>query len=367
MERKKLGLLFVTLVALVATLLMVVPGCTGGGGGGTTPTATGTSEKKFNIKLAAICASEGTEADLVRLLMKEYEDRSGGRITTEIHWGYELMGGPQAIEACAAGSLEMIEGAPYDDEGFDPRWGICNVPFLWNNMDHMIRFSQTKSWADWMKWNEDHGLRMTNYEGYMISQKMAQDAGLPDYALNMQVYSNFNWSTLSDLKGKNFRVLPGPTYAKVGELLNMKTFSVSSSELPVALQTGMVDIMHGGGSESYCTSLGIVPNMKYFWLNPHFDQSLYPMYMSQKLWKSLPADLQKAVNDSNAEWAPIAQQANLKDWVSYYAFLKKNMTEIKPTKEVIEEFRTKLAPIRDVLAPEVKAMLPDIDATFWPK
>jgi len=295
----------------------------------------------------------GSSSDLIysQDLAKRWTAATGGLLTFDVHYQYELYKGPEAIEAIAAGALQVNTGHAYAAYGWDPRWDIYNLPMVFDSYEHMERFNDSPAMAEFCTEMEKRGTRV------VPGSLHAAMAGMP-------IYTNFPVKSIDDLAGHDMRVLPGPTYAKMAKLLGTNGVSISSSELPVALQTGMVDMMHGGGQRGYVDSLGIADNMKYF-LQPDLTLSTYWLWVSTKWFRSLPEEWQEAMDKACQEWMPIAHDFYRYGTSTSKQYLRDRLTEVVLSDEQVAKLRQKLAPIyQDYagLSPGCQAILDAVEA-----
>ncbi|MDP2917252.1 MAG: TRAP transporter substrate-binding protein DctP [Dehalococcoidia bacterium] len=336
--------LFVFLVlALVLGLNAVMAGCA------SKPQETLKPQKVLWAETGAPKAT----SDLIFLdLQSRINKATNGLLSFEVHYQYELYKGPEGIEAVSSGALPFTVSNAYDAYTWDPRWDIYNFPMVFDDFDHMMRFNDSKTMADFQEEMRQKGTMVLfgTLKGSMAS---------------MPIYTKFPVKKYTDLAGHNMRVLAGPTYAKMTELLGTKGMTIASSELPVALKTGMFDCMHGGGQRGYVDSLGIADNMKYF-LQPDLTTSTYWVFMSTKWYESLPKDIQKTIKDVCAEWQPVGNKTYIDSTVDSKNYLRSRLTEIVMPESEVQWLRNTLKPLYALYAglhPKAKDILAAVEAT----
>lgn len=255
----------------------------------------------------------------------------------ELHYSYDLYRGSAGMEAMSENALQGATYATYDMESWEPRIGVFNVPFTFNVPEEVLAFVETPQWKGVEQDMENRGTKML-VAGYNF--------------WTMEFYSTYPVSTMEDMAGHTLRVLPGATMQRMGELLGMKTNSISTSELPVALSTGMVDCMIGGGGKGYVTSLGIGDTMSYYLRN---EFNWYPSFItfSTEWWNSLPDDVRMAAESVLPEWKEFALEFAYANEDEYFEWLPTILTPQALSLAEMDKMRATLAPINEMVAPRI--------------
>lgn len=337
----KKGLL--AFLALALGLSTIMTACSSG------PSQTLQAQK---ILWAETGAPKATSDIIFLELQKRITEATNGLLTFENHYQYELYKGPEGIEACSAGALPFTVTNAYDSYSWDPRWDIYNFPMIFDDFDHMKRFNDSKAVQDLSEEMKAKGTMV------LFGSLKASMASMP-------IYTKFPVKSYDDLKGHNMRVLAGPTYAKMTELMGTKGMTVASSEMPVAIKTGMFDVMHGGGQRGYVDSLGIADNMKYF-LQPDLTTSTYWVWMSTKWYESLPKDTQETIKKVCLEWQPWGNDTYLAGTVDSKNYLRSRLTEIVMPEAEVNKLRATLKPLYAMyegIHPKAKDILAAVEAT----
>ncbi len=242
-------------------------------------------DKTYTMKIAL-----PTLNDASHLFAKNFaaalERDSGGRIKPEIYPASQLGSIPRMIEGTQFGAIQCAVIPPEFFVGVDERFEVMAAPGLVNSMEHGERLAADPA-----------ALKM------MLS--LGNDKGLHGVAMLLNSLSSVIAKAplrhLADFKGKKIRVLASPFQTQALGRLGATPVAMTLADVVPAIQQGAIDGALGG----------IV-----VWTPMHFqDTAKYVTEINQpaifviaevnkKWYKSLPADLQKIVDNAAA-----AQQA----------------------------------------------------------
>jgi TRAP-type C4-dicarboxylate transport system substrate-binding protein len=214
------------------------------------------------------------------------EKDSGGRIKTEIYPASQLGAIPRQIEGTQFGSIQCAVIPPEFFVGVDERFEVMAAPGLVSSMEQGQRVAADPAVLKLML-------------------GLGADKGLHGVALFMNspssVVSKAPIRHLADFKGKKIRVLASPFQMQPMARLGATPVAMTLGDVVPALQQGAIDgaiggivvftPMHFQDAAKYVTETG--------------QPAVYAIAEINKAWyESLPADLQKIVDDDAA-----AQQA----------------------------------------------------------
>jgi TRAP-type C4-dicarboxylate transport system substrate-binding protein len=120
---------------------------------------------------------------------------------------------------------------------------------------------------------------------------------VPYYAVSMK---NEFAKTLEDLKGKKIRSMGGVS-ASFLKKAGAGTITLPMSEVPAALQTGVIDGIHTGLAGPYAMNLWDVA--PYFTANAHGDNDFY-MLMNKDVYESLPSEVKEGIAAAQRDLEP---------------------------------------------------------------
>jgi TRAP-type C4-dicarboxylate transport system substrate-binding protein len=210
------------------------------------------------------------------------EKDSGGRIKTQIFPASQLGSIPRQIEGTQFGAIQCALIPPEFFVGVDERFELMAAPGLVDSMAHGQRLAA------------DPALRK-------LMLGLGANKGLHGVALFMNAPSSVIAKApirhLADFKGKKIRVLASPFQAQPIAQLGATPVAMTLADVVPALQQGAIDgavggivvwtPMHFQDAAKYVTETG--------------QPAVYVVVEVSKTWyDSLPADLQKIVDDDAA-------------------------------------------------------------------
>jgi TRAP-type transport system periplasmic protein len=211
------------------------------------------------------------------------EKDSGGRIKAEIFPASQLGSIPRQIEGTQFGAIQCALIPPEFFVGVDERFEVMAAPGLVDSMDHGQRLAADPA-----------------VKKLMLS--LGSNKGLHGVALFMNSPSSVIAKNpirhLADFKGKKIRVLASPFQTQAISRLGATPVAMTLGDVVPAIQQGAIDgavggivvwtPMHFNDAAKYVTETG--------------QPAVYAIVEVNKAWyESLPADLQKMVDDDAAK------------------------------------------------------------------
>jgi len=211
------------------------------------------------------------------------EKDSGGRIKPEIFPASQLGSIPRQIEGTQFGAIQCALIPPEFFVGVDERFEVMAAPGLVDSMDHGQRLAADPA-----------------VKKLMLG--LGADKGLHGVALFMNSPSSVIAKSpirhLADFKGKKIRVLASPFQTQAIARLGATPVAMTLGDVIPAIQQGAIDgavggivvwtPMHFQDAAKYVTETG--------------QPAVYAIVEVNKGWyESLPADLQKMVDDDAAK------------------------------------------------------------------
>ena len=210
---------------------------------------------------------------------KELEALSKGRIDVQIFWNGQLGKIENLMNQIRTGLVESTVGS---DGHVTPYYGdiqILGIPYLF--VDRKVA---------WHVFDSPFGQR--------LADEMAARSGIRPIAWlengGYRHYSSKNkpLRTAADMKGLKIRTMTNPVHMEIVRSLGASPTPVPWSDLYTSLQTGVVD-----GQENSLSTFRI-PKLeevqKHIILDGHV-YSVLAIFISEKWYQSLPADLKQAV------------------------------------------------------------------------
>jgi tripartite ATP-independent transporter DctP family solute receptor len=245
--------------------------------------ATAADEKKFVLKIAhadSVDTSISRKQVMSDLFAKEVKANSNGRIDVQIFGGGSLGGEREYVEGVKSGFIQagLASGVMAN---FYPNAMVTDIPFLF----------PSEAIADRV---------MDGPFGQKLSADLQATTGMHNLCFGEVGFRNFTSGkdpirSPKDLSGKKIRVQETPIYITEMKALGAQPTPIAWTETYTALQTGVVD-----GHENVIPSI-IMAKIYEVQKNVTLDGHNYGVdwfVMSDKFYKSLPADLQKVVVDA---------------------------------------------------------------------
>lgn len=227
---------------------------------------------------------------------------TGGEISVELFKG-TLGNEREQLERLQLGTLEAYIGStgPLRSLTGIPLSGLFDVPYLFEDWDHLYRVTKSEIGRDLRDQTASKGIRILDY-------------------LSMGTRAVYTRSTPiiqpEDLKGLKIRTMESPVYLKLYKSFGAIPVPMAWSEIYTSLQTGVIDGVDGSlasGLDSKQTEA-----VKYVTLLGNHVVIASIVAVSERWWNELPADLQQAVASVVSEAAQVEQmesarlQASLK-------------------------------------------------------
>lgn len=255
--------------------------------------------KEYKMKLATATVND-VQTEAIKRLAKRIEERSEGRIKTELYPAAQLGSNTRMVEGLQLGTIEFYTGPAAYLVGVDARYQVMDVPGVFQDARHAQRtFSDPEFREYFMGIGESKGL----------------------VGLGMYIYGNtafttaFEGKTLADFQGKKVRVLASKIERKGAELMGATAVPVDFSEMVTALQQGTIDGIKS--SPPAFTSLklyNIVNN-----ITATEDGVMGEVMLASKVWwDSLPEDLQKIIKEESLAIEPELYDFVLNDQANAY-------------------------------------------------
>jgi tripartite ATP-independent transporter DctP family solute receptor len=275
--------------------------------------------------------------------MRRYlEQKSGGRITLDIHSAGTLGGEKETTEQTIRGDLDINRTSAAPVAEFSQTIGVFSMPFLFKDTKHM-----------WSVLDGDIGREiLDSLEPSGVIGLCYYDAGARSFYTRDRVIR-----TPSDLKGLTIRVMQNEIVIAGVEAMGASATPLSWTDVYTSLQTGHID-----GAENNPPTLNESKQYevaKYYSLTEH-TRIPEVVIVSKKTWEKLSAADRELLRE--AAHASVPKQREL--WQQYE---KKAMTELKEHGVTIERpdqelFRRAVALVYEKYGPEFGDLIERIRA-----
>jgi len=257
------------------------------------------------------------------------KQKTGGKVDIQVFASSQLGDQKTLIEGLIYGTIDMALVGTAALTQFQPQMGIFDLPFLFDDRNHAYRALDSVG-MEIGKGLEPKGIKLL---GYM-------ENGIRNLTNNVREVK-----TPDDMKGLKIRVQTSKIFIEMMKALGASPTPMSLDELYSAMQSGTVDGEENPSAHIYTQRYYEV--QKYASLTEH-AYAPEPMLISMAKWKSLPAEVQKAILDSAAEaiaWQrELSAKSDQEYWDKIIATGKMKVTKVdrKPfqaaTAKVIEMF-----------------------------
>jgi len=258
----------------------------------------------------------------LNLLAAKVKEKTQGRLELRIHPASSLYPGPEILPALLDGRVEMapITSAYLTDVLLE--MGVLELPFMTSSFEEHRKAAEA----------------LRPYSTEMLAKRGLKLMSIQTWP-SQQLFANQAIRTVSDWKGKKFRVY-GAESADIARVLGSSPVSIPFGEVYTALQRGVVD--------GAMTSATNAEPMKFFEVSKFLNYwnlsgaSTEWLAVNQKAWSALPADLQNLLLESfkelsfeDKEWA----DAKAMDERTRKRVVELGMTIVDPSPEEIAKAR----------------------------
>jgi TRAP-type transport system periplasmic protein len=283
---------------------------------------------KYSFKLAHVITA-GTPIDVGA---KKFADlvgqRTNGDVEIKVFPAGQLGGERVVIEGIQMGTIEMTFATTGAIGGFAPEFQVLDLPFLFPSSEAAYAYldgAQGKKLLTLLDRKGIHGVAFleNGWRNFTSSKKMIKSP--------------------EDVKGQKIRVMESPMYMGLISTMGGSPTPMAYPELPNALLQKVID-----GQEN--PSVNIYSAKMYEsqpWMTR--DQHSYNVMILQvngKIWKSLPANIQKVIEDTAMEVSNFQRKLNRECDDKFVEKLKaKGMEVYIPTAVDLQNFATALQPM----------------------
>ncbi len=275
---------------------------------------------------------------------EEVEKRSNGEFIVEVHHSSVLGWEREVLEAQQLGTLEMSLPALGPFAIFVPSFEVFNLPFLFKDVDHLMRAFQSKAMDKMKQDSENYGF-------------VTLEIALPVFRYPMNTKRPL--TVPSDFEGLKIRTMGITSHIDTYKALGTNVQTTAFSELYSALQLGVVDGEENFYANHYTQKFYEIA--KYLSEIPVFSNCV-AFVVAKSKWDELTADQQRILRESAAVGAKeLNNLAVLHENQGLEAMIKAGVNFnkvpdltpfIEATKAVREKYQKELAPWAAEIATE---------------
>jgi C4-dicarboxylate-binding protein DctP len=229
--------------------------------------------KTYTIKFSHVVAEDTPKGQGAKYFQKIVEERTDGQVEVQVYPNAALYNDREAIEALKMNAIQMAAPSFSKFTGFVPELQIFDLPFLFDDREHLYRFMESDVGQELLELVEARGLVGLAYWDNGFKQMT-----LDSHALIMP----------EDAKGQKFRIMSSKVLEEQFKAVDASPQVLPFSEVYSALQQGVVDGQENTLSNTYTKKFHEVQN--YMTLSNHGYLG-YMLVTNQMFWNSLPKDL----------------------------------------------------------------------------
>jgi tripartite ATP-independent transporter DctP family solute receptor len=213
------------------------------------------------------------------------EERSEGRVRVEVYPSGQLGSERMMIEGLLLGTLDIVVAANGSASSFVPELGVLDLPFLFEDREHMYRVLDGPVGETLRGHARERGFRILGY----------LDAGVRHIMTRSRPLERFE-----DLRGLKIRTMPVPRHLEAFDAFGAQALALNYGEVYGSLQTGLID-----GAEAANTNFTrknfheVAPN----WAQVGWIILVANMMMSEAALQAMPEDLHRIIVDAGARAA----------------------------------------------------------------
>ena len=287
------------LIALTLSLAMALSlaACGGSSGGGSSSggsssggsssggsSSGGSSSGAKVLRLSTHLAIDHSTMQMAQKFKELLQEKSGGSLDVEFYTDSQLGGQTDNCEALKSGSMDMTIIDTGTLANYDPRGGLLDMPYLFASKDQAIKAVSGEVGQEFMSMiTESTGIRPISLQAIAFRNTLLKDKVI---------------SSISDFQGVKVRIPDNPSIEACFSALGATPVAIPSGEAYTAVQTGVTDGMEG--------NFEFIAQSKYYEVANQMTLTEHIMTftafcISDKVYQSLTADQQKAIDDSAAE------------------------------------------------------------------
>lgn len=240
--------------------------------------------------------------------MKLLEERTNGKLKVEIYWGQSLAKSRDLITATQTGICDIAKVNPHYEPGKAPLAGVSHQPGIGTHMWPRAR-------AYWDLMNEEPiKSELGKFNLHPIGLALITDLGM---------LTNMPIKTVADIKGN--KIAGGGATGETIKLLGGVPIHMSPGEEYALLKKGTI--------KGICAPYGAIYDFKFYEAGKYFTTwklgcRIGAVVMNEDVYKKLPADIRKVIDDS---WLDMIN-------IAYEDFVQTDEKAIKTMKENGVEF-----------------------------
>lgn len=281
--------------------------------------AVSSSEEQYVLNLSVQDAETSVKTIALRKLADEVLEESNGRLKIEVIASGMLGSNADVLEQARMGdnSCVVIDAGRFTD--YVPDMMIFDAPYLFENYEQAIEFTNTDIFKGWMEQIEETGIHLSCWNVF-------------EGARNIWASSPMN--TIEDLKGLKIRTGDSPVWQSILTNMGCVPVVMSGSEVYQGISQKVIDGAEGQTVAAYASKTGEVA--PYVYKTEHFYM-ICGMAVGTKWYESLPDDLKTLFDDAMYRAGEYVTQTTLDNETQIEEKMKaEGITVVEPDKETLK-------------------------------
>lgn len=248
----------------------------------------------FKLRIAGAPPAGDIRYSAVDYIARELPKATNGRVAVQVFKG-TLGGEREILERLTLGTFDGYMGStgPLQALTGDPLASLYDVPYLFQNWDHLYRVANSKIGKTLDAQLAAKGIHVLDYVSMGTRAVYTRTTPIKEPA---------------DLSGLKIRVMQNPVYLKMYEAFGATPVPMAWPEIYTALQTGVLDGVDGSLSSGLASKQD--ESVKYVtFLGKHVVIASI-LAVSQSWWKSLPEGIRTTIQDVAHKAALYEQEKN---------------------------------------------------------
>jgi C4-dicarboxylate-binding protein DctP len=293
-------------------------------------------EEPIVLRFSHVVGEKTPKGIGAELFKQRAEAKLPGRVRVEVYPLSRRYTDEEVVTAMALGDVELAAPSFTQFRGFSRAMQVFELPFLFDDVDHLHRFQQSTV-----------GRQLLDF---MLPQGIT---GLAYWDNGMRVISaNEPLLVPADAKGLLFRTEPSTVFQAQYHRIDVPVLPLPFRAVPDAIREGLVEGQENSWSNIY--SRGIHTLHRYF---TELDHSFlgYMVVTNTEFWSGLPADvrstLEAVLAEVTVEVNRIAREQAETD--RQKAVAEGRIEILAPTPTQVQEWRDAFTPVWQVFEPQI--------------
>ncbi len=239
--------------------------------------------KAYKMKVATTAPLEEPGSQILLKFTELVNKRSQGRIEAKLYPSGALGNNRDVTEGLLLGTIEVQMASSSPLSVFVPSLNIFEMPFLFDNNEHMFAVLDSEIGERYRPDLEAAGFHLLGYFTFGVRHIMTTERPI---------------NSIEDMKGLKIRTMESPPHLDGFKAFGANPLPMAYSELYTGLETGVIDGAEAANSNYYSKKFYEVAP---YWAQLGWLRLVAPVIMRKSFYDKLPPDLRKIVDDSLAE------------------------------------------------------------------